>query len=193
MFYIYSKNKKDLDTDMNEVTKCKIYDNIFLIGFMAVGKTSIGRNIANLLNVRFLDLDTEIQISEGKDINAIFSDFGEAYFREKEKLGLHNSVGDMKKIIAVGGGVPCFQNNMEFMLSHGVVVFLEMNFADIEGRLLKIKKNHRPLVNNYAKYDLKYLYDQRLSHYIKAHYTIQIGALDTIEDISNKVVIKIFQ
>ena len=98
MYYIYSKNKKDLDTDMNEVTKCKIYDNIFLIGFMAVGKTSIGRNIANLLNVRFLDLDTEIQISEGKDINAIFSDFGEAYFREKEKLALHNSVGDMKKI-----------------------------------------------------------------------------------------------
>lgn len=193
MYYIYSKNKKDLDAEMKEVTKCKIYDNIFLIGFMAVGKTSIGRNIANLLNVRFLDLDTEIQISEGKDINAIFSGFGEAYFREKEKLALQNSVDDVKKIIAVGGGVPCFHNNIEFMLSHGVVVYLEMNFADIETRLQKNKKLHRPLVNNIAKYDLKYLYDDRLFYYKKAHYTIPIGAFDTIEDIRNKVVKIIFQ
>ena len=192
MYYIYSKNSKDLITDMNEIKKCKISDNIFLIGFMAVGKTSVGRYLANMLNVRFLDLDTEIQIAEGKDINLIFEKFGEVYFREKERNALIKSVDNTYKLISVGGGTPCFYENMEFMLSNGVVVFLDCEFIEIESRLLKIKKYHRPIVNNITKYDLKYLYEQRLAYYKKAHFTIQISALDTIEETASKVVDKIF-
>jgi shikimate kinase len=78
--------------------------NIALIGFMAVGKSAIGRTLAKKLRRRFVDLDRVIEKSEGRKVREIFEHKGEAYFRQLEKQALAEVLEKNNQIIATGGG-----------------------------------------------------------------------------------------
>lgn len=120
---------------------------IYLIGFMGVGKTSKGRKLAERMGIRFADMDHLIEEQEGMSVSDIFSLKGEEWFRGKETEVLHhlgNLTEDM--VISTGGGVPCFNKNMEYINSTGISVYLKMSPEALVKRLTKSSKPVRPLL-----------------------------------------------
>src|SRR5437773_11285939 len=97
---------------------------IFLMGFMGSGKTFFGKQLAQLLNYEFIDLDELIGKNEGATIAEIFFSKGEAYFRSKESSLLKSLSQNENAVIATGGGTPCFHDNMKWMNEHGITVYL---------------------------------------------------------------------
>lgn len=107
--------------------------NIYLIGFMGAGKTTIGKLLAGLLSRPFLDLDHEVVARAGKDIPAIFKDEGEPAFREWETRTLKELSGPA--VIAPGGGAFMSEENRAWMRAHGKSVYLEWPLEVLKGRV----------------------------------------------------------
>ncbi len=131
--------------------------NIFLIGFMGSGKTTIGKMLAAKLKFTFVDLDSEIELSRGMEISMIFSKMGEQSFREMERDTLALFIKNDNQVLSVGGGLPCFHNNIETMNCNGVTVYLKMSLEAILLRLLQLPETSRlskPLLANKTKDEL---------------------------------------
>lgn len=141
---------------------------IFLIGFMASGKTTLGKKIAKLHQVNFRDSDTEIENQTNSSINKIFKEIGENGFREIEKKWLYNALFS-NEIVSLGGGLPCFNNLIEILKEKGIVIFIDTPFETIVERL-ETDKN-RPLNNN--PIEINDLYLSRLPIYNQAHYIVK--------------------
>lgn len=127
--------------------------NIYLIGFMGSGKSTIAKKLAKELNKTFLDLDDYITEKEQKSIPEIFSQVGESGFREIEHKALKEIASKKNLIVATGGGVPCFFNNMEIMNKNGKTVFLQLSPEELAKRLTP-EKSHRPLIANLSENEL---------------------------------------
>ena len=133
--------------------------NIFLIGMMGSGKSYWGKAIADIIGYKFMDMDELLIQDEGKSINEIFEEKGEQYFRNKETDILNQSFSwEDNFVMATGGGLPCFNNNMEALNNHGITIWLNEPVDILCSRLLK-EKDHRPL--------LKYLTDEGLMTFIE--------------------------
>lgn len=125
---------------------------------MGVGKTHWGKILSNKLGLPFYDLDELIEQNEGRSINQIFEEDGEEYFRTKERDILRTfSEENDSMLLSCGGGAPCFFNNIDFMNTMGVTVWINTPFEILLGRLRQ-GKNNRPL--------LKDLTDEQLKAYI---------------------------
>jgi len=98
--------------------------NIILTGFMGTGKTAVGGELARLLDVKLIDVDTEIEKSGDMTINEIFKQFGESRFREIETEMIRKLSENKNSIISTGGGAVLRQENMDIMRSNGVIVCL---------------------------------------------------------------------
>ena len=120
---------------------------VYIIGFMGSGKTTAGEKLASSLGWQFVDLDKKIEKKEGKTIPQIFSQHGEGHFRAVETETLRSLGAGKNTIISTGGGTPCYDDNMDFMLRTGVTVYLKMTPSQLAGRLLK-ETDHRPLLKN---------------------------------------------
>lgn len=146
---------------------------IFIIGFMGVGKSTIGKKLALQMNVNFFDVDNEIELSEKTTITEIFKKRGEEYFRKIESKIIKRI--EPNSIVACGGGLPCYNNNLKYINDNGVSIYL---FADENNILKRIKKNitNRPLINDMKKKDLKSYIKlkvrERSEIYKKANFTI---------------------
>ena len=137
--------------------------NIFLVGPMGSGKSSLGKKLAKSLDKKFIDTDKEIEKKEKKTINEIFENNGEKYFREKEKEFLINIPNNLNMIIATGGGIVTIQENRE-KLKENKVIFLNASIERQNKRTSKSDK--RPLLKNVNRLKkLRELYDQRLELY----------------------------
>jgi len=131
---------------------------VFLIGFMGSGKTTTGKKLAAKLGLQFVDLDAEIvRQSEFNSIAEMEAARGMDYFREAERDVLQRTdvVG---KLVSTGGGAPCYFNNLEWMKSRGVIVYLEMDEKSIYNRLKQTNLEERPL--------LKGMNDEQLREFI---------------------------
>lgn len=167
--------------------KNKTSENIFLIGFMGSGKSFYGRNLAKALDMELIDLDVCIAEETGQTINQIFEEQGEAAFRELEKKHLRSLRTDKVKIISVGGGTPCFFDNMEWMNANGKTVYLKCAASLLFIRLRKSSK--RPLLLNKSPEELSAFIEAKLlereSFYAKAkviHFQ-QDGREKNLEDL----------
>ena len=110
---------------------------IFLTGYMGAGKTTLGKALARELHIPFIDLDWYIEERFHKTVGELFSERGEASFRELEKNMLHE-VGEFEDVvISTGGGAPCFFDNMEYMNRVGTTVFLDVDPKVLFSRLRK--------------------------------------------------------
>lgn len=98
--------------------------NIFLIGPMGAGKTTVGRRLANLLGLEFIDSDAEIIARTGVDIATIFDIEGEAGFRERESRILQELTAGSSVVLATGGGAVLRDENRRLLKSRGFVVYL---------------------------------------------------------------------
>lgn len=118
---------------------------IFLLGYMGAGKTTLGKAFARALGLTFVDLDWYIEERYHKTVRQIFAERGEDGFRDLEKRMLHE-VGDFENVvISVGGGTPCFFDNMDYMNQAGETVFLDVD-VKVLFRRLKAAKQQRPLL-----------------------------------------------
>jgi len=119
---------------------------IFLIGFMACGKTTIGKVVAERTGYDFVDLDCLIEAERGKTVSQIFAEQGENEFRKLEHEYLQKICLQKNTIVATGGSVPCFHNNMELMNSAGKTIYLKFSPDDLKTRIQLSSQNSRPLV-----------------------------------------------
>jgi shikimate kinase len=119
---------------------------IVLVGYMASGKSSVGKVLAGSFDYNFIDLDEYIETKEGASITEIFTQKGEIYFRIKEIEYLKEILSLEENIIlSVGGGTPCYGENMKLINTTATAVYLKASIKTLLDRLNKEKKN-RPLI-----------------------------------------------
>ena len=102
--------------------------NIYLIGFMGSGKSTVGKKLAERLGYNFIDTDEEIEKETGMKIKDIFKNFGEKYFRDLEKKKIQELAKKNNLVVSTGGGLPENEENIEIMKSSGIVVWLKIDF-----------------------------------------------------------------
>ena len=102
---------------------------IVLIGYMGCGKSSVGKKLSQKLNVKFVDLDSVIEKKYSKSISQIFNDLGEIKFRSIENSELNSVLSNYKNcVLSLGGGTPCYHDNMSLILSYTTnVFFIDVN------------------------------------------------------------------
>lgn len=165
-------------------------NNIFIIGFMGSGKTTLGKKLAQQLNYTFFDLDQLIEVEEKKTINELFNNNGEDYFRLVETKVLNQIINSKNNfVLSLGGGTPCFNKNIDLMNETGVTVYLKYNVGILFSRLLNAKQK-RPLLENKTEEGLKtYINDlliKREQDYKKAKIIVEGINLKAV-DVSKKI------
>ena len=163
---------------------------IFLIGYMGAGKTTLGKAFARAMGLSFVDLDWYIEERFHKTVGQIFSERGEDGFRELEKRMLHEA-GDFEDVvISVGGGTPCFFDNMDYMNQVGETVFLDVDIK-VLFRRLKVAKQQRPLLADKTDEELTAFITEalrkRLPHYTKAKHVFNGEQLENRRQIQQSV------
>ncbi len=132
----------------------KSIKRIFIIGYMASGKTTFGRALARSLGWDFIDLDFYIEQRFRKSVREIFASEGEEGFRRKESAMLKEAGEFENTIISCGGGTPCFFDNMDFMNGKGSTVFLDTEPECIVRRLV-INNSRRPLMAGKSEAEIR--------------------------------------
>lgn len=118
--------------------------NVFLIGPMGAGKTTIGRHLATLLDKRFVDIDQEIEKRTGVTIPVIFDVEGESGFRRRESAAIEDLTRDRNIVLATGGGAVLLEENRKVLKARGTVVYLQ---ADVETLVERTRRDrNRPLL-----------------------------------------------
>jgi len=160
--------------------------NILLIGFMGSGKTTLGKLLAEKINYTFIDSDEYISQQENKAIPEIFKEYGEEYFRKKEReFILHTQLLD-KCIISTGAGMPCFKNNMELLQNIGTTIWLNPD-ENILIERLKTGYSSRPKLQEYNSIEeaVRQLLLERKKYYNQAKHCINNPTLDSLLEIIN--------
>lgn len=141
---------------------------IALVGMMGVGKTSIGRRLAQKLHIPFVDADQEIVDAAGLSIPEIFERFGEAHFRDGERRVIARLFDGTRKVIATGGGAFVNAETRRLMLDRAVVIWLDADIDTLVERTAR--KGERPLLaNGNARDILTRLAAERNPLYAQAH------------------------
>lgn len=154
---------------------------IVLIGYMASGKSTIGKKLARKLEYEFIDLDDFIEVQENAVVSEIFKTKGELYFRKQETKYLKELLKSKNnRILSVGGGTPCYSDNMDVILNakHAKSIYLERSVKALADKLIK-KKSKRPLIAHIetkealTEFIAKHLFERR-PFYSKAEIKIAI-------------------
>ena len=152
---------------------------------MGSGKTLVSKELSNLNNFKIFDLDTEISKQNNSSIAEIFKKKGEIFFRKTEKEVLEKIISSEKNIIlSLGGGTPCYYNNIDSINEKTISVFLKTNVKTLAQRL-SLEKDKRPLIQNFSNEDLpefiaKHLFE-RNPFYNQAKITINTDNLSARE------------
>ena len=163
--------------------------NIFLCGFMATGKSSVGKHLAALVSYDFLDMDAEIEAEEGISIPQIFASRGEPAFRALESLMVERVARKTRCVIATGGGTIVNPRNLESLKRSGIVVTLT---ADIPTILLRVGAgDDRPMLRAGDRVErIRALLEQRAKAYARADITLDTSAL-SIDEVARHIVARL--
>ena len=152
---------------------------------MGSGKTLVSKELSILNNFKIFDLDTEISKQNNRSITEIFKEKGEIFFRKTEKEVLEKILSSEKNIIlSLGGGTPCYYNNIDSINEKTISIFLKTNVKTLAQRLSS-EKDKRPLIQNISNEDLpefiaKHLFE-RNPFYNQAKITINTDNLSARE------------
>lgn len=144
---------------------------VVLVGLMGVGKSTVGRKLAALLNRDFVDADEAIEDAAQMSVTEIFDRFGEDYFRDGERRVIARLVEERHGVIATGGGAFCSAETRDLILGQAIAVWLD---CDIETLVERTgRKNNRPLLRDGDPHAiLTALKDKREGDYAQAHIRI---------------------
>ena len=163
---------------------------ILLVGFMAAGKTTLGKALAKEMGLQFIDLDHYIENRYHCTVSKLFAERGEEAFRLIERNMLHEVAEFEDVIIATGGGTPCFFDNMDYMNAQGVTVFLDAS-VDVIYTRLTIARVQRPLVVGKSAEELRtYIAEmlgRRMPYYSRAAHTFCADRLENAAQVSDSV------
>ena len=173
-------------------------DNIFLTGFSTSGKTTLGKELAKKMNMKFIDTDDLIEKIEDRPISEIFKNRGERYFRAIECEIIKQVINTPgRKVVALGGGTYDSRANRTLIDANGTVIYLSCSISELYRRL-KVKKD-RPLLDFHGKrYPdrrsklemISTLLSKRNGNYLKADYRVSTTSKSitlTIKQIIEKV------
>lgn len=151
---------------------------IYLLGFMGVGKSTVGAVLARKLRWPFIDLDTTIEAGQGTTIRQMFEQAGEAFFREIERAALIEASKAEPAIIALGGGTFVQPLNFEHIQeTGGATVWLDCSLEELRRRCAG--KDDRPLFRDPASF--AQLLEQRLPYYRRADHCVSTEGRDPEE------------
>ena len=149
--------------------------NIFLVGLMGAGKTTVGRALAKKLNKRFIDSDHEIEARTGASIPLIFEIEGEASFRQRESEVIRDLTAQSDIVLATGGGAILKPENRQYLKSRGIVIYLHASVNNILQRTSNDK--NRPLLQTAdPRARIEQLAREREPYYLEvADFVIETG------------------
>ena len=164
-------------------------NGIVLIGFMGTGKTTVGRKLAALTSLPFVDLDLEISRRQGMTIPEIFATEGEIGFRRHESAALKRIADSPPCVLATGGGIVTREENWPLLHRLGMVVYLRTRWATRRAGLAD--PTGRPLADGRDWSEVKALWEGRLRMYERADLAIdtdEISPIGVAEAIHQKLV-----
>lgn len=163
----------------------------FLLGYMASGKSTIGKALAKQLNLNFYDLDSYIEVEEKQPISEIFQTKGEIYFRILEHKKLKELIAkEEDMVVALGGGTPCYAGNMNYILNHGTSIYLQYSLQILVDRLWK-ENMQRPMIAHLKTKELledfvrKHIFE-RANYYLQADLKLNLTN-ETEEEVVQKI------
>ena len=160
--------------------------NIYLIGMMGTGKTTIGRLVSSRMQMDFIDSDHEIERKTGMKINEIFNNYGEKRFRELEEEFIRNGHPVENCLVSCGGGLCVIDGMIEKLKTKGLVICLFANPNLIFERVKS--ESHRPLLQvNDPVFEIKKIMETRKDTYFKADLVIKTDNL-TPDEVTQKII-----
>jgi len=171
--------------------------NIILLGYMASGKSLIGKKLAKTLNYNYIDLDAYIESEEQSSVSELFEKKGELFFRKEEHKHLNTLLNTSEKtILSLGGGTPCYYNTMTLLKTNEnfKTIYLRVSIPELVSRL-KSEKAKRPLIAHIKTDELltefigKHLFE-RSNFYNQAE--VIINANENPEAIVEAILLQLF-
>lgn len=160
---------------------------VILIGLMGAGKTTIGRRVANCLNIPFRDADHEIEAAANLSVAEIFSQHGEEYFREGEKKVIARLLDEGVQVLATGGGAWMNEQTRSLVKGRGVSIWLKAEFDILMARVRR--RSHRPLLKDPDPEGvMRRLMEERYPVYAEADLTVM--SIDAPHEVIVEAVVK---
>ncbi|MBR1593816.1 MAG: shikimate kinase [Bacteroidales bacterium] len=166
---------------------------IVLLGYMCAGKTTVGRVLAKDLGFMFYDLDWYIEERFHMRVPQIFAEQGEEKFRDLERRMLHEAAEFNDVVLSLGGGTPCFFDNMDYLNQVAHTFYLKAS-PEVLVRHIAMSRGRRPLLEGKTPEELDLFVRQQLQEreafYGRAHHIIDINLLDSfdrIQTIADKI------
>jgi shikimate kinase len=156
-------------------------DKLYLVGFMGAGKTTVARALGKRTGWRVEDIDERIEAREHRSVASIFSQQGEPYFRQLERLALGELLPLRHVVVATGGGTFAEADNRALMLADGAVAWLDLPLALVIERVPA--DGRRPLASDRAQ--MEQLYARRQLAYAHAH--VRIDATHAVAEIVGRL------
>ena len=153
--------------------------NIVIVGFSGAGKSTVGRKLADKLNMTFIDLDLYIEEKYHSAVPLLFQKYGEPAFRTLEYAALQEVLSSENAVIAVGGGTPCYGDAMAQINEKSRSIYLQLTESQIVDHLFHSKKK-RPLTNHLSEAELCEYVRKTLT--IREPYYLQAQEIWTQED-----------
>ena len=160
---------------------------IYLVGFMGSGKTTIGRELAARIEAPFFDLDELIESAEQMTIRELFAQKGEPYFRKRERDLLRSTRNLDAAVVATGGGTFTFDENIQFIQSEGLSIYLSAPYALLRARIGM--KDDRPLFRD--DISTHELYANRIRYYRMSDVTIDVREEETPAEIVERLMLEL--
>lgn len=158
---------------------------LFLIGLPGVGKSTIGRIVAERLGLQFVDTDLFVESRYHTTISSMIGCCGIDKFRKRERVALLELLQEEDTLIATGGGLPIWEDNMDRMLAHGLVVYLRSPLDLLAERLYSVRAT-RPAVAEKTLSEVRDYLEaislKRNPYYSRAHVVVPIGHLRSAEE-----------
>ena len=174
------------------ITKLKRSPGLYVVGFMAAGKTTIGKMLADQLGWTFADLDDDIEAAARRKISEIFDTDGEAEFRRVENEALRKRVRSIERgeptVLALGGGAYTQPANFDLVHENGITIWLDCPFETVKRRVAEA--THRPLARDPERFER--LYWERHAAYARADYRIEIVGDDPAQAVAAVLELPIF-
>lgn len=159
--------------------------NIVLTGFMASGKSTVGKCLSERLGRKFVDTDEFILRDAKMSVSAIFERFGEGYFRELEKAAVKQVAKEDNLVIATGGGVVLDKGNIDALRENGIIINLEPDEAVLRQRL----KNDttRPLIKDSDFADIMDRFEKRKPFYDDCDFKVLVNGETDADFVCDKI------
>ena len=162
---------------------------IYLVGYMASGKSKLGKELSGLTGLEFVDLDVIFEERYRIGIVDFFEKYGDPAFRQIEHRLLLETGSLDNTIIATGGGTPCSEENIRFIRANGISIYIRMEIADLTLRLKSVKRK-RPLLKNIPVEDLEEFVRNQLQErepfYLQADHIVD-GPVDDLKSLADLI------